>query len=458
MIRSVSGEVKVKLKTSTGIVVALGLLAACSPPEYILPGQREALRSPNVAVVEDAAETSATEQEEVTPDNVSAPITLPKQVNHASWTHIGGNVTHQVQHPALAASPQLVWAADIGQGNDRKHRITAEPVILDGRIFTLDSRALVVATSGAGETLWTRDLTPATDSSDDASGGGLAVAGNLLFVTSGFGTLTALDTTTGEVKWQQELAAPAHGAPSVHGGIVYVTTRDDIAWAVEAKTGKVKWRESGTPSPDGITGTSSPAVTDRLVIWPFASGEIVATLPKGGTRTWDALVTGERAGRGYALINDISAAPVVQGNVIYVGNPVGRSFALSLSGKRLWTATEGAISPIWVSGGSAFLISDEAKLVRLDATSGERIWAVDLPYFTKEKVKKRKAIYAHYGPVLAGGKLWVTSSDAVMRGFDPVDGSLVSSIALPAGAATRPAIVNGVAYVVSRDGQLLALR
>ena len=71
-----------KLKTSTGIMVALGLLAACSPPEYILPGQREALRSPNVAVVEDATETAATEQEEVTPDNVSAPITLPRSEEH----------------------------------------------------------------------------------------------------------------------------------------------------------------------------------------------------------------------------------------------------------------------------------------------------------------------------------------------------------------------------------------
>lgn len=448
----------VKLKTSTGIMVALGVLVACSPPEYILPGKREDLRSVNQQLVAGDGAGESAEAQDNGQLNRSVPISLPKQVNHASWTHIGGNVTHQVQHPALGPSPKLIWSAAIGEGNDRKHRITAEPVVSAGRIFTLDSRAQVTATSTSGETLWTRDLTPATDNSDDASGGGLAVAGNMVFATSGFGMLTALDVTNGTVKWQQALEAPASGAPTVRDGMVYVTTKDNIAWGVNASTGKVKWRQSGTPSQDGIVGVSSPAVTDRLAILPFASGELVAALKKGGTRTWTALVTGERPGRAYSIVTDITGEPVIRGDVIYTGNPVGRTIALSMSGERLWTAPEGAIGPVWVSGGSVFLISDEAELVRLDANTGERIWGVNMPYYTKTKTKKRKAIFAHFGPVLAGGRLWVTSSDGVMRGFDPKDGSLVVTTELPGGAATRPAIVNGVAYVVSREGQLLALR
>ena len=157
-------------------------------------------------------------------------------------------------------------------------------------------------------------------------------------------------------------------------------------------------------------------------------------------------------------MTDITGEPVIKNDVIYTGNPVGRTMALSMSGDRLWTAAEGTTGPVWVSGGSVFLISDEAQLIRLDAATGARIWGVDLPYYTKEKAKRRKAIYANFGPVLAGGKLWVASSDGVMRGFDPKDGSLVANVALSGGAATRPAVVGGVAYVVSRDGKLLALR
>ena len=454
-IRQVFGGNKLKLKNSASILVTVGLMAACSTPEYILPGKRETLRSVNPQTVGEDVQTVAADEDTA---NVAQPISLPKQVNHASWSHIGGSVTHQVQHPALSATPQLIWSADIGQGNDRKHRITAEPVAAEGRVFTLDSRAQVVATSTSGQTLWTRDLTPPADKSDDASGGGLAVAGGQVFVTSGFGLLTALDTASGNTLWQQELEAPASGAPAVKGGLVYVASKDNTAWAVDATSGKVKWRLSGTPSQDGIVGVSSPAVTDRLVVLPFASGEIVAALPKGGARMWSTLVSGERAGRAYSLVTDITGEPVIKNDVIYTGNPVGRTMALSMSGDRIWTASEGTTGPVWVSGGSVFLISDEAQLIRLDAETGARIWGVDLPYYTKEKAKRRKAIYANFGPVLAGGKLWVASSDGVMRGFNPEDGRLVANVALPGGAATRPAVVGGVAYVVSRDGKLLALR
>ncbi len=424
-----------------------------------MPGEREDLRSLNPQTMS-AGELSdaAAAVEGAGQADRAQPIALPAAVNHASWTHLGGSLTHHVQHPALSPAPQLRFAVSIGQGNDRKHRITAEPVVAGGRVFTLDSRAQVVATSTAGATLWSRDLTPPSDRSDDASGGGLAYADGTVYVTSGFGLVSALDAATGRVKWQQKMDASGSGAPAVSGGLVYVVSRDNSAWAIETATGRVKWRLSGTPSQDGVVGVSSPAVTDRLALLPFASGEVVAALKKGGARAWSSLIAGERAGRGYSLVTDITGEPVVKDGVIYTGNPVGRTVAINMSGERLWTAREGAVSPVWVTGGSVFLVSDEAQLVRLDAATGERIWGVPLPYYTKAKTRKRKAIYANLGPVLAGGKLWVASSDGVMRGFNPVNGELVGQVAIPGGAATRPVVVNGTAYLVSRDGKLLALR
>ncbi|WP_363322228.1 PQQ-binding-like beta-propeller repeat protein [uncultured Aliiroseovarius sp.] len=448
-----------KFKFSAALLTSMSILAACSTPEYILPGEREELRSPNPQTLgADAAAAATAARSDAAQQDGPRAIRLPAAVNHANWTHLGGSPSHQVQHAALSANPQLIWSASIGQGNDRKHRITAEPVVADGRIFTLDSRAQVVATSTTGASLWARDLTPASDRSDDASGGGLAFANGTLFVSSGFGIVSALDAATGNVKWQQRMDAPGSGAPAAVGGLVYVVSRDNTAWAMDAATGKVKWRLTGTPSTDGVVGVSSPAVTDRVVLLPFASGEIVAALKKGGTRTWSSLIAGERVGRAYTQVTDITGEPVVKNGVIYSGNSAGRTVALNLSGERLWTAKEGAVSPVWVTGGSVFLVSDENELVRLDASTGERIWGTRLPYFTKEKIRKIKRIHANLGPILAGGKLWVASSDGIMRGFNPEDGSLISQVALPGGAATRPVVVNGVAYVVARDGKLLALR
>lgn len=446
-----------KLKQSAALVVTFSLLTACSTPEYILPGEREDLRSPNPQTLGQEAAAAAAAAKAGQEDG-PRPISLPATVNHSSWTHLGGSASHQVQHPALSPAPQLRWSASIGQGNDRKHRITANPVVANGLVYTLDSRAQVVATSTDGATSWSRDLTPSTDRSDDASGGGLAFAGATLFVTSGFGTVTALDGATGKVIWQQRMDGSGSGAPTVADGIVYAVSRDNTAWAMDAATGRVKWRLSGTPSQEGVVGVSSPAVADRVVLLPFASGEVVAALKKGGLRTWSSLISGERAGRAYSFVTDVTGEPVVKDGVVYTGNPSGRTVALNLSGERLWTAKEGATGPVSVAGGSVFLISDEAELLRLDAKTGERIWGTSLPYFTKGKPRRLKSIYANFGPVLAGGKLWVASSDGVMRGFDPVGGELVGQVEIPGGAATRPVIVNGTVYVVTANGKLLALR
>ena len=123
---------------------------------------------------------------------------------------------------------------------------------------------------------------------------------------------------------------------------------------------------------------------------------------------------------------------------------------------RLWTAGEGSYSPVVAFDNSVFLVSDESKLVRLDARNGDVIWAVDLPYYKRDRT--RKDAYAHFGPVLAGGRLLVASSDGGLRSFDPASGAMLSMVDIPSGAASPPAIVGGVLYILSAKGQLHAYR
>lgn len=433
----------------------LGLFAGCAKRELILQGKRLDLRAPLVAVDEDGS--SATVPAEGA--NRAVPISLPATVNHSEWTHRFGSPEHRITHPALSKNLTHIWSASIGSGENRKSRITADPVVSAGRIFTLDAQAHVMAHSISGAAIWSRDLTPPTDRAGDASGGGLAVEGNSLYVTTGFGALVALDVATGAERWVQKLESAATGAPTVKGGIVYVTSRDSSAWAINASDGRIKWQLPGTPTSSVMVGGTAPAVADKFAVFPFGSGEVVAAFRKGGVQTWASSVSGKRRGRAYAGITDITGDPVIDGNVVYVGSQSGRVVALDMgSGERIWTAKEGAYSPVWVTGGSVFLVSDEARLLRLDAATGERIWSVEMPYYTKDKPRRRKAVYAHYGPVLAGGRLIVAGSDGLIRSFSPVDGALLSTIEVPGGATTNPVIVGGVLYLVSTGGKLHAFR
>ncbi len=462
----VSGKItKAALRRGTSVpliaaALALGLVGACSKREVVLQGERLDLRAglgaplnaagnvaPNASGPKSATQSQAT------------PIRLPKPVNHASWPQRGGSVTHHVSDPAFSTTPQRLWAVSIGAPNSRKYRIAADPVVADKRIFTLDARAGVQAHTLDGKPLWSVDITPPSDKAGEASGGGLAVAGGTLYVTSGYGELVALDVKTGQKRWVQRLEAVATGAPAVRGGMVYVVSRDSRAWALDARDGRIRWELPGVPAAAVMAGGAAPAVTDQFAILPFGSGEVTAAFRKGGMRMWGAPVAGARRGRAYASVIDITGDPVVIGKVVYAANAAGRVVALDLaSGERIWTAREGAYGPVWPTGGSVFLISDEDQLVRLDAKTGVRIWAVDMPYFTAKKPKRHKGIVAHFGPIVAGGRLLVASSDGLIRVFDPASGALLTTYDLPGGAASAPIVVNGTLYVVSAKGQLNAYR
>lgn len=437
------------------------MLAACGQREERLPGERLDLRALGPAASGaplDPAATATGRSPSAGP-NRALPIALTAPRANAEWSHRNGSPLHRSVHPALSPAPQRVWSADIGAGNSRRARITADPVVAGGRVFTLDAQARVTATSTGGATLWSRDLTPASDRAGDASGGALAFGNGRLFVTSGFGTLTALDPATGGEFWTQKLDAVATGAPTVVGGLVYVSARDSRAWAIRADNGRIEWQLPATPTQSVMQGGAGPAVTDRLAIFPFGSGELVAALRQGGVRLWGATIAGQRRGRAYATVTDITGDPVVDGDTLYVGNQSGRVMALRVAnGEVLWTAREGAYSPVWPEGGSLFLISDQAELVRLDAATGERIWGVDLPYFEATRIRRLKDVTAHFGPVVAGGRVWVASDDGLLRGFDPASGALVHQTQIPGGAAANPAVAGGVLYIVSGSGQIHAFR
>jgi outer membrane protein assembly factor BamB len=436
----------------------LALLAACAEREVILQGERFPVRADLDASVPVEGQPAPTAPPEAA--NVSQPIALPGQTNSGEWTHRAGNARHLMPHVALSPTPQRVWSATIGSGSSRKNRIAAAPVVSGGRVFTIDAGVTVTATSTSGGTLWSADLTADFDRGAGQSGGGLAVAGNRVFATTGYGEVVALDAASGAVLWRQRVDAPVSGAPATDGEAVYVSGRDGSAWAINAGDGKVIWQAVGTPGTASYIGTAAPTVGDRAVIFPTSAGDLMAVLKiGGGTKIWQESLAGKRLGRAYAFSPDVTGDAVVDGKVLYAGSAAGRTVAMSASsGERIWSAGEGALGPVAVAGGSIFLVNDEAELVRLDATTGDVIWAVPMPYFTNDKIKRRKGIYAHYGPVLAGGRLMVVSSDGLLRAFNPEDGSLTHTAEIPGGASAQPAVAGGVLYVVSGNGQLHAFR
>jgi outer membrane protein assembly factor BamB len=428
-------------------VLAIGLVVAlvgCAEKDDILIGDREDLRGDQSLGQLPAAP-------------LDRPIRLPSAVQNADWT--GPIGTNRPQHAALSSSPQLIWSTRIGAGNSRKNRMTSPPVVGGGLIYGLDALAVVSAVSPQGDVAWSVDLADALGSRDKISGAAMTYHGGVLYVSSGYGAVAAIDGKTGSIKWIQKLGGTGGGAPLVRDNLVYLISGDDTAWALRTDNGRIAWQLDGTTGLSTILGAPAPAWSNGLVVFGFGSGDLVATFPKGGLVRWSAAVAGQRPGRSVSKISDVTGSPVAAGGRVYAANHSGRIIAVDgATGELLWTAREGSLDPVWPVGGSLFALSDLNQLLRINAGDGSVIWAAELPGYVKDRPRKRGAQYAHYGPVLAGGALVVASSDGVLRFFDPASGALKSTTKVPGGAASGVVVAGQTLYVMGGKGDLHAFR
>ena len=376
-----------------------------------------------------------------------------------AWTHQGGNAQHIAAHAELPSELTLSWSRRIGAGDGKRHQISAAPVAQGGQVYTLDSQSMVTAIDETGTILWQSELGKSSDALKDASGGGLAVGGTQLFVTTGFGTVVGLDTASGAELWTQDLASYGGASPTVYDDLLYIAARDGAAWAIDTSNGRIKWQVAGPTVAASHTGGPGPAVSDKYAVFPFGTGDVLASFRKGGLRSWSSGLSGARLGLASTQVRDLTGQPVIEGSSVYLASSAGRMAAVDLNtGLRIWTAKQGSQGHILVAGGAVFAVSDAGNLIRLSKDDGALIWSTPLPKFTKKSVKSRAKIHAHYGPILAGGRLILASSDGLIRQFNPADGTLITTVDLPSGAASAPIVVNGTLYVLSTKGDLLAFR
>lgn len=441
-------------------------LTACSEKEKILKGERIDIRVPLSDTVD---RISDPESEDVVyanlleHENIGAPIQLSATQDHASWRHLNGDVSHRIQHPSLGDELRRQWNVKFGNGNTKTQRLTATPVFSNGQIFIMDSQSLVSAYTETGQMIWSKSLVPTNENASDTSGGGLAYSNGVLFVTTGFGQLHAMNSTNGDTIWTQDFNSPTIFAPTVKDNLVVVVTQDGHAWGVNIRNGRFVRHWESVPGNASIATGSTPAIQGNLAIIPFTSGEIQAVELDSGIVVWSNVIGGSRDTSARSFHRSITSAPVIDNQTVYVGNQAGKMMAIEIaSGKSKWIASESSYNPVWPEDNAIFLVSDVGELLRLNAQTGDKIWGVELPYFKRASIqgrlfnRGRKSVYANYGPILAGGRLIVASSDGIVRFFNPVDGQMVNTIDLGVGAATAPIVINQTLYLVDSSGRLLA--
>jgi outer membrane protein assembly factor BamB len=391
------------------------------------------------------------------PDVADVEVRLPKPWRNKTWPQAGGTPNHALHHLEGPENPQPQWQITIGAGSSDELRLLASPVVAFELIYTFDARSRVSAFEVAtGKLVWRRNLTP-KDEEAGALGGGVAVADGVLYATTGYGYVFALDAGTGADLWQQRIGAPVRGAPTAAAGRVMVITYDNRMFALSGQDGRVLWSHTGLPEDAGVIGSPSAAVQGDVVLAPYTSGELVALRLENGRVVWsDQLIRSSRM-TPLSSLSEIRGHPVIDRGLVIAISHSGRIVAIELrSGRRVWDRDIGGVETPWVAGDFIYLVTSQSEVICIARRSGRVIWVVQLPAFEDEKDREDPIHWS--GPLLVSDRLILNGSNGQAIAISPYTGELLGRIRLPDGSFIPPIVADGTIYILTDNAQLLAYR
>ena len=388
------------------------------------------------------------------------PVSLPRPEPLANLLQAGGTPSHVGGHVAVRDTLAQAWSTSIGEGGGYRAKITARPVIDAGRVYAMDSTAVVSAFDvKGGSKLWSFDCSGGDDSSSNV-GGGLAIGGGTLYASTGLATVFALDPNTGKQRWKGSLPTAARAAPTIADGLLYVPTLDDQLIALSAKDGSKAWSYQAQAPDTPVLGLPSPAYADGLVVAGFGAGDLICLRATSGAVTWTDNLSSIRGRVSMVDLAAIHGMPVIDESRVIATGLGGLLVSIDLrSGRRLWERDIASDQTPWVAGDWIFVLSTEQELACFNRQDGAVAWVTQLPQWQDEKLLQGPIRWI--GPALAGDRLIVAgSSDDAQSALavSPYTGRIIGQQDLSAPPSVPPVVAEGTVFIVTNDGDLLALR
>lgn len=436
--------------TQLGIVALLtaGLLAGCADAqlprlsdlnpfaekEAPLPGKRIP-----VALAENRAGLDVAAADR--------PIVLPAPRVNDTWPQPGGSASNAPGHIVLGAAPKQVWSASAGTGSTSYGRLTASPIVADGRIVTLDTTGKVTAFSPSGAVVWRASITPEKERDYKGFGGGVASEGGRIFAATGYGWVVALDGSNGRKLWEKNLSSPIRLSPTVANGRVVVLTAEGAAVALSTSDGNELWRHQGVAGTAAILSNASPAIDGDMVVVPYPTGDVVALNAGSGQPMWSESLARTRLASSLGSMTD-AARPVIDSGTVFAVGHSGRMVATNArSGERLWSLNVPGIQAPAVTSEMVYVVDTGGQLMAITRRDGKVLWNAKLPDANTWS-----------GPLLAGGRLWLASNNGLVVGVDGTTGKVDVRIAIGDPTFIAPIAAGGRLFVYTDKARLVAFQ
>ena len=322
------------------------------------------------------------------------------------------NVTWKLELPEWSGSTPIIWG----------DRIFLNVAAGDGLYLWCVNR-------NTGDPLWVRPLGSGNVKmrKQNMSSPSPVTDGKNVYVMTGTGSLKGYDFNGNQI-WGRDIqkdygrfglnwgyaSSPLLSEDSLYLQVLHGMRTDDPSYIlrIDKKTGKTLWRVE-RPT-DAIRESPDSYSTPALLRY---DGKTEIVITGGDCATGHDPATGKELWRLNGLnprnnsANRTIASPVVTDSLIYASSRVRPLVAIRTGGRgdiseshRVWSTNNGPDVPTPVTDGKYFyIVNDKGITWCLNANTGETIWG-------PERIEM--GIYSS-SPVLADGKIYITSEDGV---------------------------------------------
>lgn len=387
-------------------------------------------------------------------------VKLPRAKVNYSWEQNGLLSTHAGGHLKSGGNLDEIWDVSFGEGSSKRNILISTPVADANNLYTIDAEGVARAFNLVnGENVWKKKLKPTNKKAknNSMSGAGIALKGDKIFVTTGFGQVFALDKTTGEVIWNHNVERPIRIAPTVDGDLVIVQTLDNAIFALNSATGKELWKDKLEEESTTMIGGAAPAYNagKDFILAGFSNGQIQAYKASTGTPLWSEWIISSSSTESISDITAIKANPIIDDDVAYVVGYNGPLVAIDIrTGAKIWQKEISSSSQPWLAGNFLFILTEDSDLVAINKQDGKIVWTTIIPFADDDE---KSGVFTS-GPILANDALLITSSNGKLFSVSPYNGRIMGVADIEEGVEVSPIMVNETLLLTTNKAEITAYK
>jgi outer membrane protein assembly factor BamB len=262
--------------------------------------------------------------------------------------------------------------------------------------------------------------------------------------------LEALDPALGTARWRRTL--PAHHGMQLAGGTLLLTLLDGTVTGVDTATGDTRWsrRVPDQPMPTFVSFAGDPLAYATNLSADASITQVTAVDPATGALRWEARLRGNVTPVG---VHDGSVFFLSTNEVYGDTDAVVRYTPKTRSTRRVRLPVARPDAQATVHGTTVYVLATSGALDAVDTETGKRLWNL-------ETSVSRGSV-----PVADGRHVYFTTADGRLLAVGADDGRLVgqtparlgSNSGTVAASLPHPVLADHHVYATAPDGTVFAV-